>query len=62
MNEKENPMAKSYDKDSDSARSHRERAATDDFLEKGSRAKFREFTNDSAKDVPSSLQPDDEGK
>ena len=55
-------MGKSYDKDSDSARSHRERAATDDVLEKGSRAKFREFTNESAKDVPSSLQPDDEGK
>jgi hypothetical protein len=37
-------------------------SATDDVLEKGSRAKFREFTNESAKDVPSSLQPDDEGK
>jgi hypothetical protein len=55
-------MAKTYDKDGDSARSHRERAATDDVLEKGSRAKFREFSNESAKEVSSSLQPDDEGK
>jgi hypothetical protein len=55
-------MGKTYDKDSDSARSHRERAATDDFLEKGSRAKFREFANETAKDVPSTLRPDDEGK
>ena len=52
-------MAKSYDKDTDSARSHRERAATVDFLEKGSRAKFREFCDESAKETPSS---DNDGK
>ena len=51
-------MGKTYDKDGDSARSHRERAATDDFLEKGSRAKFREFSNDSAKETDSTKRDD----
>jgi hypothetical protein len=55
-------MGKTYDKDGDSARSHRERAATDAVLENGSRKTFREFTTESAKETDSSLRPDDEGK
>jgi hypothetical protein len=57
MSERTTNMPK-YDKDGDSARSHRERAATDDFLEKGSRAKFREFSNDSAKETDSTKRDD----